>query len=397
MRRILFVDHVNRILGGAEVNLLELLETVLAAKDWDPSVACPPESVLRTAVQRLKVPTLAHGFAESLNQYRVVGRMTAIRGALRGWQELRTAREVLAKQLDNWKPDAVISCTNKDHLCVAPACAERGIPSVWWVNDIVSADFFPWLARFGFLRTARKSAARLVTVGEFGRQALLAQGLPEALVTTIHNGIPLARYENGNRAWLREQLNLPGEARLVGIVGRFTPWKGQETFLQMALKLIREGVDAHFVLAGRAFNEEQAFESKLKSLAAAAPDRIHFIPFQDSIANLLSGLDVFVHASQRPEPFGRVIIEAMAARVPVVASRAGAVPEIVAHEKNGLLAAPGDVDEFASRVKRLLADSVLARSLGQAGRQTVEQRFTIERVKADFEQVLDSACHSRTT
>jgi glycosyltransferase involved in cell wall biosynthesis len=323
--------------------------------------------------------------------------MTAIRGALQGWQELRTAREVLARQLDNWKPDAVISCTNKDHLCVAPACAERGIPSIWWVNDIVSADFFPWLARLGFLRTARKSATKLVTVGEFGRQALLAQGLPAGLVTTIHNGIPLARYENGNRTWLCQQLGLCPGARLVGMVGRFTPWKGQETFLEMALKLIREGVDAHFVLAGRAFNEEQDFEAKLKSLAAAAPDRIHFIPFQESIADLLSGLDVFVHASRRPEPFGRVIIEAMAARVPVVAARAGAVPEIVTHEKSGLLAAPGSVDEFAAGVKRLLADSVLARTLALVGRQTVEQRFTIERVKADFELVLDSACHSRTT
>jgi glycosyltransferase involved in cell wall biosynthesis len=389
MKRILFVDHANRILGGAEINIVELLGSPAAKQRWAAAGACPRGSRLGEALKEIGVPHWDYGFDSSLDQLRLVGRRFSFRAGLQSLAALRAARKNLARIIAEFRPAVVVTCTNKDHFCAAATCRRTSVPQVWWVNDIISADFFPWPARAAFLWQARRGSAKLVTVSEFARVALLRAGLAASRVATVHNGIPLARYQRTARGLLRQQWNLPDTELLVGIIGRYTPWKGQEFFLRLAEAWIGQNAAGHFVLAGHAFNEEQAFEASLRAFAAerGLSHRVHFVPFLPNIAAAFSDLDAVVHASLRPEPFGRVIIEAMAVGVPVIAAQDGGVPEIIQHGVNGLLAAPGNLAEYLEQLSQLASSPPLRTKLAAAGRQSVEERFTLERVCAGFDRI----------
>jgi glycosyltransferase involved in cell wall biosynthesis len=283
----------------------------------------------------------------------------------------------------------VVSCTNKDHLASWPACRRARIPSVWWVNDILSRDFFPWIVRRTFVRQARRGATRLVAVSEYVRNVLLRHALFPGRVVTIHNGIPLERYQRRPRGFLRALLNLGPDEFLLGVAGRFTPWKGQDFFVRLAEAWVKRSRPGHFVLIGHSFNEDQPFERQLRDevRGRGLDERVHFVPFQSDIAAALSDLDVFVHTSTKPEPFGRVLIEAMAVEVPVIAANHGGVPEIVTHGVNGLLAAPGTLRAYLSAMEALHRDERLRTRFAAAGRARVVDQFPIARVRAGFDQL----------
>lgn len=389
-RRLLFVDHVRHILGGAEVNLVELLSEPGACSGWRAEVATDPDGRLHEALGPLAVPRHAYGFDSRLGTLRIVGRRFPLAGALRSLRALAAARRQLAVLLERLRPDAVISCTNKDHFAAGAACRRAGIPSIWWVNDILSSDFFPWAARRAFRFHARRDATRLVAVSEFARRALVAEGLPADRVATIHNGIPLDRYQPLPRGTLRRILNIPDDEPLAGILGRFTPWKGQDFFIRLAEAWCRSHPRGQFALVGHAFNEDQGFEQALRESVRSLGlrPRVHFVPFQRNVAAALVDLDVLVHASLKPEPFGRVLIEAMAVGTPVLAARAGGVPEILESAEHGLLAEPGDVAGYLGHLDRLIADPALRLRLGEAGRRRVAERFSLARVREDFDRLL---------
>jgi glycosyltransferase involved in cell wall biosynthesis len=391
-RRVLFVDHVRRILGGAEINLLELASDPSARKAWDIQVACDRDGQLHDALGALGVPRHPYAFDPSLGTLRLVGRRFPVTRVLRSLKALSRGRQALADIIERVRPEFVVSCTNKDHFAVWPACHARRIPSVWWVNDILSSDFFPWAARRAFCSQARRGAARIAVVSEFARKVLLRQNLPADLVTTIHNGIPLERYHPQPRGTLRHMLAVTDDEPLIGIVGRFTPWKGQDLFLRIAEAWCRNSATGRFVLIGHAFNEDQRFEQSLRDFIRhrGLRERVQIIPFQREIAAALSDLDLLIHGSIKPEPFGRVLIEAMAVGVPVLAARGGGVPEIVTHDENGLLAEPGNVSAYVDQVARVLRDAELRDRLRTAGRLSVETRFSVSRVQNAFDLLFDA-------
>ena len=395
--RILFVDHVSKVLGGAEVNLLELLALPAAREGWDVHVACAPGSPLEAALAKLGVPRHPYGFAPALNELRVVGRGFSPMAKYRGWRELQNATGRLREIAAAVRPDVLLSCTNKDHFVAGAVAAGR--PSIWWVNDIVSADFFSWPVRRMFSAKARQLATRLAPVSGFGRAALVSEGIPEERITTVHNGIPLDRYRRSSSTLLRDQLRLgPGEP-LFGLVGRVTPWKGQDLFIRIAAEWARQGRPGRFAVIGRAFNEDGPFEASLRDAVRhhGLEGRVHFVAFQADIAATLSQLDVLLHCSTKPEPFGRVVIEAMAVGVPVIGARAGGVPEILTDGVDGLLATPGNVGDYLRRLTALMDAPALRASLAGAGRRTVEQRFTLERVHADFSRMVGAVLPPAST
>ncbi len=390
MSRVLFVDHVSRILGGAEINLIELLQSAVPGGRWTVGCACPAGSHLDRALQPT-TPSLDrfdYRLGAALGEWRVVGREFSWLSAWRGLRALRAAEKRLAAIISEFRPAAVISCTNKDHLAASAACHATGAASIWWVNDIVSPEFFSWPARRAFRHAARK-ARQLVAVSDFARAALLREGIPPALVTRIHNGIPVERYRGGISGKLRAPLGLPPDEPLIALIGRFTPWKGQEFFLELARDWIAKNPRGHFLLIGQAFNEEQNFEAGLRQkVSGGLSSRVHFVPFQAGMADVLADLAVVVHASLRPEPFGRVIIEAMAAGVPVIGARAGGVSEIITHGVNGWLAAPGSLAEYRAALPAALTPGDPRDAIVRAARETVDARFAASRVLADFDRLV---------
>ncbi|MFM8360146.1 MAG: glycosyltransferase family 4 protein [Verrucomicrobiota bacterium] len=395
--RVLVVDHVSKVLGGAEVNVLELLDQPGAREAWDVAAACAPGSPLAARLAAQGWPVHPHAFAPELNELRVVGRRFNPVAQLRGWQELQRASHRLQALVRETRPDVLLSCTNKDHFAAGAASRALGIAQVWWVNDILSADFFGWPVRKMFVARTRASSPQLAAVSEFGRAALVREGVPAGRVTTVHNGIPLERYRRDPARPLRRQLGLAEGTPLFGVVGRLTPWKGQEIFLRVAQAWAAAGRPGHFAVMGGAFNEDAPYARHLRDFVRdhGLGERVTFVPFAPDVAALLSSLDALLHTSTKPEPFGRVLIEAMAAEVPVIAARAGGVPEIVTHGRDGLLVPPGDVAGYGNALRRMMESTEERAGWVREARRAVAERFPMSRVLADFRGLLERAVRER--
>ena len=389
--RILLVDHVSKVLGGAEVNVLELLGHPGVRERWEVTVAAAPGAPLATALATSGGPAVEpHWLGSDLNELRVVGRRFRPWAHLRGWLELRRASARLGEIVDRVRPEVLLSCTNKDHFAAGAVALPRGLPSIWWVNDLLVPEFFGWPVRRVFVQRARRLRARLAAVSGFGRDALIAQGVPREQVVAIPNGIPIDRYRRDAARPLRTALGVRDDEPVFGLVGRITPWKGHEVFLRTAAAWHRTGRPGRFVIVGAAFNEDAGFAEGLHRAVErdGLGGRVHFVPFQPDIAAALSSLDVLVHASTRPEPFGRVLIEAMAVGVPVVAARGGGVPEIIRDDGNGALVAPGDVDGYLRALTAVTDDPNRRDRWVAEGLRIVREQFSIDRVFADFDRLV---------
>lgn len=395
MKRVLFVDHVDRVQGGAELNILELLTRSPLPRDWRVACACPDTSPLYGALTKAGVECLDYRIPAVLSEARFVDRSFPLKRLFHWPKAMREARWQLHTLIGQFKPDAIVTCTNKDHFVAGAACELVKLPHIWWVNDALTKDFFSWPTRQAFRWHARK-ATRLIAVSDYCREALTKLGIPPEKTVTIHNGIPPLTVDTQRSGTLREFFSIPLSEPIFGTAGRFTPWKGQELFLELARRWVKDGRAGHFLLIGRAFNEEQWFEDQLKEFVTRhqLQERVHFVSYQSNLPLVLMEFDAFLHTSVRPEPFGRVLLEAMTARVPVIAARAGGVPEIIQHGENGLLAAPGEVQDYFNQLDRLTSSEDERQRLVVAGRETALRQFTVNRVSQQFSKLLNEVTAS---
>jgi glycosyltransferase involved in cell wall biosynthesis len=181
------------------------------------------------------------------------------------------------------------------------------------------------------------------------------------------------------------------------MVGRLSPWKGQADFIR-AMRLVRARFpDVYMVLVGGPIFGDDSYESALHELAqdcGMAPWS-RFIGQRDDLPDVLAALDILVHCSTEPEPFGRVVIEGMAAGLPVAAYGHGALPEIVVPGETGLLVPPGDIEALAQAVRDLIANSAARASYGLAGRQRARECYDVQPLTRRIEAIIESAAAGR--
>ena len=179
----------------------------------------------------------------------------------------------------------------------------------------------------------------------------------------------------------------PQENFLIGVFGRLAEWKGQHVLLE-AVALI-PGV--HLCIVGDALFGEQAYAERLRA-RAVQPDlagRVTFLGFRRDIPNLMTCMDSIVHSSTAAEPLGRVIIEGMLARKPVIATRAGGAIEIVNDRQTGLLVTPGSVTEMRNAIELLYSDSNMSTRLASAGHHRAVSAFSLSMMSDRVNQVLN--------
>jgi glycosyltransferase involved in cell wall biosynthesis len=211
----------------------------------------------------------------------------------------------------------------------------------------------------------------------------------------IPDGIELDNFiQRSVPTHLRETLSIPESVPLVGFVARLVPWKGPDVFIRMAAEVAREQPDVRFLICGGELPGYQGYSDWLRLLAAelGLADRVYFLGWAnpDDMPEVMASLDILVHASVRPEPFGLVIVEALACSKPVVASRAGGVSEIVEDGVSGVLVTPGDWKAMGKAVVSLVHDPSRARSIGLAGRERVSRLFGIGSHIDAIESLYDS-------
>ena len=263
-------------------------------------------------------------------------------------------------------------------------------PVVWHLRDIVSPEHFgsrqlaiiKWCAKFGLAHVIANSAASARAFAEltnFGDQR----------IDVVFNGIsgaPFNELRDMPQATLRARLNLPQDAFLVGSFSRLAQSKGQHVLLEAMVV----NPQMHAVLVGAALFGEDAYEAKLREFVVSngLQERVHFLGFQNDVAACMCAVDVVAHTSITPEPFGRVIVEGMLARRPVVASRAGGVTEIIDDGVNGVMCTPGDAHVLADTLAELRSDQSLRDQLVAHGYQTAVRKFGTQAYVEGVERIL---------
>ena len=245
---------------------------------------------------------------------------------------------------------------------------------------------------------ARRGPVCVAISGVVG-QSLIAAGVPTDRVHVLPNPLTVdpAPLDQGLSAVARQRLGIPANYHLMGIVGRIVEWKGQREFLNMAAMAMREDPNLGAVIIGDVTDAMDAYGQEIQRQAAelGIADRLWFAGFLPDPRQVFALVDVLVHSSILPEPFGLVITEAMALGIPVVAANAGGPLEILTDGVDGFLADPRDPATVAARVASLFADPDLYGRIGAAARRSALARFSpsvyVERLAQVYDSVLGTS------
>ncbi|HYR07205.1 MAG TPA: glycosyltransferase family 4 protein [Longimicrobium sp.] len=226
------------------------------------------------------------------------------------------------------------------------------------------------------------SADCFVAVSDFVRDRLITvNGTPPARTHRIYNGIDLSRFDGADRSALPRLLGVDAGRRIVFCSGRVQPYKGMQTLVDAFALLRDEGLDdVELAVAG-----DGPYLEELRGIAARHDLRnVHFLGRRTDIPALLAGATVAVVPSLWEEAFGLAVVEAMAAGVPLVASRTGGIPELVEEGGTGMLVPPGDARALADALRLLLRNPALRGAMAVRGPVTAHRRFSLDRAAADL-------------
>jgi len=222
-------------------------------------------------------------------------------------------------------------------------------------------------------------------------EAFVAAGGRREKLRLIPDGIDPAPFDAVDRdhcARMRQEF-APSTCLLIGLFGRLAHWKGQHVLLEACASL----PDVYVCLVGDALFGESNYAEKLRR-RAGQPDlagRVHFLGFRRDVPELMTAMDLVVHTSVSAEPLGRVIIEAMMARRPVIATRAGGAAEIVEEGISGLMVLPDSVEELRSAIVRMHSDAPLRDRLAQRGRIRAESAYSLSTMVEQTQKAIQEA------
>ncbi len=275
--------------------------------------------------------------------------------------------------------EVALCSVRNDIRMVAPAARLTGVPVA--MRRVHGYAFGRGLVD----RLFDRLPARYIANSGFTRDVMLASAswLTEGAVSLVPNGIDVERFAMARPA----SLGLPETAVTVGFVGRMDSEKGVLELGAAWPAIVERVPDAHLVIVGSG-GEEREVRRRLGSAR-----QVHFLGFRGDVPAVLRALDLLVVPS-RSEAFGLAAVEAMAAGVPVVATRVGGLPEVIADGIEGILVPPADPDALAEAVVAMLRDPERMQRMGRAGRKRARREFDIARVVRSYEAVLHDLAHA---
>lgn len=391
--RVLYLSPTGN-LGGAEVSLLDLLAAIRASQPtWDLHLVIGTAGPLAAQAAAVGLPVTVLPFPPLLAR---LGEAGAGRSSMRVARVLLgmalaapaafAYRRRLQRVIESFRPDVVHSNGQKMHILAA--CCGGSTAVVWHLHEYVGPR--PITSRL-LKRLAVRCRLAIANSSSVADDARSALG-PTLRVQVLHNAVNLERFAPAGQTVDLDRLcglpaAAPGTVR-VGLVASLARWKGHAIFLE-AMALLRSRAPLRGYVIGQSIYQTDGSQyslAELRNLAArlGVTATVGFTGFVERPDAAFRALDIVVHASTEPEPFGLVIAEAMACGRPVVVSAAGGAAEIVDTGVDALTYPPGNAAALADRILQLARDSALRARLGHAGRATAERRYDRARLAAQL-------------
>ena len=375
--RVVYVGHT-AVASGGELALARLLGGL---QEVDAHVVLGADGPLVALMQRRGVAVEVLPLDPRAGK---VGRHAVTPTRLPLPAVVSTARYTwrLSRRLREIEPDIVHTNTLKAAIYGGVAGRLAGVPVVWHIRDRIAPDYLPRVTVMAIRLLARFVPSAIVANSQATRQTL---GHPRRLIAVVPS--PVVYDAVGNE---HEGVgSAPAGPLVVGMIGRLSPWKGQDVFVRAFAEAFPEGDEQALIVGGALFGEDE-YRATITALIdeLGLSERVELTGHVDDVSGMLGRMHVVVHASVIPEPFGQVVVEAMAAGRAVIASAEGGPAEIIRPDVDGVLVPPRDVQALAAALRRLAADPEERHRLGVAASEAV-QRFTPERIGRQVEQLYE--------
>jgi glycosyltransferase involved in cell wall biosynthesis len=380
---ILVVHNNNDLYGGDKI-LLELLRR-LDRSSFVPFVVLPADT---RHINRFSPELDKLGI-----EYRFVPLGILRRRYFKLWRLPRFAFEVLAGvwallRIIRERKIALVHTNTNTILAGAIAAWVARLPHIWSIHELVLE---PNSVRKTLHFLIPRLATRVVTVSRAVRDHML-QDAPQFVgrFEFILGGIDLDPFlAAAGREQVRQEWGVRDDELLVGMAGRVTRWKGQSVFAETAKLILAKHANVKFAAVGGVFDTDIFYMDRFKEQVHDLGIESRFIiqDFRADMPNVFSAFDIFVLPSTLPEPFGLVVIEAMASGKPVVATAPGGPSETVVDGETGYLVRPSDPQGTASAVEKLLVDPIKRSRMGEAARKRACEIFALPRYVKEFEDL----------
>ena len=377
--KILFIDHTAEM-GGAEYSLLAIakkypLSTVLTLSKGS-LVKIFKKNHINTIVIEIpeKIKKISRKSYWSPAEFILYPKLIFI---------------VLQIAFISKKYDLIYANSQKSFIMASLAAKITRKPIIWHLRDILSEEHFSKRNIKLMINLANKFADKVIANSSATAKAFIKQGGKEKLVEVVYSGIDLKPFlssQNKNRELLKE-LNLRNNP-VVGAFSRLARWKGQHILIE-ALTFLP---NVHAIILGGPLFGSRNYEERIKKLARELDlsDRVHFLGHQENIPAYMAICDIVIHTSITPEPFGRIIVEGMLSKKPIIATNLGGVTEIIDQNLNGILIEPNDPKLLADKIQYLLENKKIAQEISNKGYQKAISNFTSESTNRTIDKIVNS-------
>lgn len=373
--KVLFFDHAP-VMGGAEHSLLDIL---VGMNKWPIKAVllAPRHGVLSTMAKENGIETLDFPFLRGILS---IKRDELERKPLRiisSMPEIIRAVVAIKTMLKRGNYQIIYTNSLKSHFLGGLAGKLAGVKVIWHFRDIpvqrLSRFFIFWGAK---LLPDKIIAVSKASAAQFGKNA--------RKITVIHNGLEISRILNSAKQQIPEEaqakLGNAGDCPMIGIVGQISRWKGQDVFIKAADIILKKYPQIKFLVIGGSIFGEDDFGETLNRYVQEnqLAEKVIFVGQLSNVYPLIKKLDLLANCSIEPEPFGRVIIEAMSLGIPVIATKGGAAEEIIDNGLDGLIIPPGDPEILAKAMEKVLTGDNFKNEFAAKGPVKVSESFGLE-------------------
>jgi glycosyltransferase involved in cell wall biosynthesis len=374
--KILFLDQSGKP-GGAELCLLDI-----ARAYRDRCLVCLfSDGTFRTLLEKERIPV------------KVLATSIEVQKDSSTLQGLSSIGKLIPLTIEvarlSHQYDLIYANTQKALVVGALASVLSRRPLVFHLHDILSLEHFSRTNQRIAVMLANRFASLAIANSQASRSAFIAAGGQAKLTQVVYNGFTLSCYRDvaSQRQPTRQGLGFTDRDFVVGHFSRLAPWKGQHLLIE-ALTHCPASVSA--ILVGDALFGERDYVTQLQQQVKDLnlEQRVRFVGFRSDVAQLMAACDLVAHTSTAPEPFGRVIVEAMLSGTPVVAAAAGGAMELVEDDVTGWLIAPGDPLKLATVIQQCFDRPDLARAIATTARIQSSQSFDLTEIARQIDRLL---------